>query len=197
MDPARDGTRMSVADYLEAERTSEVRHEYVNGAVFAMAGGSLRHSAVCTNIGAALVVALRGRPCRVFQSDARVHVAATGMYTYPDVAVICGAIATDATDPHAATNPRLIVEVLSPATEAYDRGAKFRHYQSIASLDEYVLIDPDERRVERYRRVREPVSGTGQWLLTTYASGVVELESIDARVELDAIYEKLEGLAGS
>jgi Uma2 family endonuclease len=200
MEPARDGRKMTVAEYLALERTGDVRHEYVDGEAFAMAGGSLRHSAVCANVIAALVTALRGRPCRVFQSDARVHVSATGMYTYPDIAVVCGPVQVDKADEHSTTNPRMIVEVLSPGTEAHDRGAKFRHYQSIPTLEEYVLVNVDERRIERYRRVRtEPDAPRAirQWLLSTYTeAGPVDLESVGAHIELDDVYAQLEGLPG-
>jgi Uma2 family endonuclease len=181
---------MSPAEYLALEKTSEVKHEYINGEAFAMAGGTPRHSAICANVGSALLVALRGRGRRVFQSDLRVHIPSAGMYTYADVAVVCGPVQPATADPHSVTNPRLIVEVLSSNTEAHDRGAKFKHYQSIESLEEYVLVSPDEQRVEVYRRMHGDLAAKGQWLLTTYSGGGIELGG--RVITVDEIYAQLE-----
>ena len=148
--------------YLAAERQSPTKHELVNGVVVAMAGASPRHNAIAVNVTVALAGRLRGR-CHVLNSDQRVHVEATGLYAYPDVVVVCGAPRFHPRDEDTLTNPTLLVEVLSPLTEAYDRGAKFAHYRSIPSLMEYVLVSQDEPRVEHYRRL-----DTGQWLLTEY-----------------------------
>lgn len=143
---------MSYAEYLAFDAASETKHEYVNGEVFAMAGGTINHSALAMAIGTALSIALRDRACRVLSSDARVRVKATGMATYPDVTVVCKSIDVDPDDPHSMLNPALIVEVLSESTEAYDRGAKAAHYRQIPSLREYVLVSQGEPLIEVYRR---------------------------------------------
>jgi Uma2 family endonuclease len=128
-------------------------------------------------------------PCAVFNSDLRVVVMATGLTTYPDVTVVCGPRDLHPEDEHAITNPRVILEVLSPTTEAYDRGAKFAHYQSVPSLEEYVLVASVGRRIEHYRR--QP---TGQWLLTTYVAddATVELPALGGGVRLGEVYAKVE-----
>ncbi len=182
---------MSYAEYAALVAASDVRYEYVNGEAFAMAGGTPRHSAICANALVALANALRGTPFRVYQSDLRVRVEATGLSTYPDVTVVCGPLETSPIDPHAAINPRVLVEVTGESTEAYDRGAKFRHYQGIASLTDYLVISADRKQVDHYRR-----QGDGAWLLIPVgANGTTSarIESVGATLSLDEIYAQLEG----
>jgi Uma2 family endonuclease len=124
---------MTYAEYLAFEEASLEKHEFLNGEVFAMAGGTLEHPALAMALGAALINALRDRPCRLFSSDLRVRIRATGLTTYPDISVACGKAEVDNEDPHALVNPVLIVEVLSDSTEAYDRGEKAAHYRHIPS----------------------------------------------------------------
>lgn len=177
-------TRMSYAEYLAAEATSQVRHEFLNGEVWAMAGGTPEHAALAAAVIGELRAALRGKPCRVYTSDARVRVASTGLSTYPDVAVVCGALETAPDDPDAITNPVVLVEVLSDATEAYDRGVKAAHYRQIAALKEYVLVSQAEPRVEVYRR-----AATGRWeLLEAKPGEALELEALGVRVDVAALY---------
>lgn len=149
--------RFTFGEYAELEETSTVRHEFLDGQVWAMAGGSPEHAAIAANVVALLHGQLRGRPCRVYTSDLRVRVAETGLGTYPDVTVICGRVETDAADPRQRTalNPQVVVEVLSPCTEDYDRGEKLAHYKRIPSLQEVVLIAHDEPRLEIWRRTAE------------------------------------------
>jgi Uma2 family endonuclease len=144
--------RMTYPEYLAFEATSDTKHEYVNGEVFAMAGGTIIHGALTAAMSAALSNALRDRPCRILSSDVRVRSKATGLSTYADVTVVCHKIEVDDDDPHGVLNPSLIVEVLSDSTEAYDRGAKAAHYRRIASLREYVLVSQGEPLIEVYRR---------------------------------------------
>lgn len=180
-----DQTRMAYAQYLEAELASVTKHEFLRGEVYAMAGGTPEHAALAGAIIAELSVALRAHPCRVFTSDLRVRIDATDLSTYPDVTVICGTLARSDVDPHAATNPVLIVEVLSDTTEAYDRGEKFAHYRRLPSLREYVLVSQREPRLESYRRTT-----AGQWLLSEAGAGeVLTLTSLEG-IELatDVIY---------
>jgi Uma2 family endonuclease len=157
---------MSYADYLAAEELSSVRHEFLRGTVYAMAGGTPEHAALAMAVGGELRNALAGRPCRVYGSDLRVRVDATDLATYPDVAVVCGSLERSPHDENAAVNPVLIVEVLSDATEAYDRGEKFAHYRRLNSLREYLLVSQKERRLELYRKDAE-----GHWVLFEAGSG--------------------------
>lgn len=152
--PARPRHQYSYAEYLAYEQDSGLKHEFDDGAIFAMAGGSRRHNALASRVTAALETD-RKRGCVAFQSDQKVRVLATGKATYPDASMVCGSIEGDPSDPLGATitNPTLIVEVLSPSTEQEDRGNKWQHYQLIPSLQEYVLVSQTEPRVERYRRL--------------------------------------------
>jgi Uma2 family endonuclease len=143
---------MTYEEYLALERAAETKHEYVNGDVYAMAGGTPEHARLRGRVIHLLTVALGQRPCAPFSSDLRVRVVETRRSTYPDVSVVCGRLETAPDDPEAATNPRVIVEVLSANTEADDRGDKWAHYQRIASLQEYVLVSQDTCRVEVFRR---------------------------------------------
>jgi Uma2 family endonuclease len=175
---------MSHADYLAAEAAGELRHEFLAGEVVAMAGGTPEHGALAMAVGGELRAALRGKPCRVFSSDVRVHVAATGLTTYPDLSVVCGRLETHPDDPHAVTNPIVLVEVLSASSEAYDRGAKAAHYRRLASLREYVLVAQDEPHIEVYRR-----NERNRWELVEARAGErVELASLDVTLDVDAIY---------
>jgi Uma2 family endonuclease len=152
VEPARQ--RHSFAEYLALEEISAVKHEFLDGHVWAMAGGSPDHAAIAVNISSLLREQLRGQPCRMFCSDLRVRVLATGLGTYPDVTVVCGPLETDPADlrGNTVTNPRVVVEVLSGSTEEYDRGEKLAHYKRIDSLAEIVLVAHDTRRLEVWRR---------------------------------------------
>jgi Uma2 family endonuclease len=185
---ARDLRRMSLAEYLQLDRGSDVRWEYVNGEAFAIAARPV-HNLVKDNVLVALRAVLQGKPCYPLGDGQKVATPSTGAYHYPDVAVFCGPLQLDAHDDHAATNPTVLVEVLSPSTEDYDRGGKFRHYRSLASFEEYVLVSPDHRWVEHYRRV-----GAGQWLLTELDQGVLVLTSIDVTVSIAALWEGIDRL---
>jgi Uma2 family endonuclease len=176
----------SYGEYLAFEQDCGRKHEYDNGDIFAMAGGSRRHNALALRIGGALDAA-RGFGCLGFQSDQKVRVLATGRATYPDVTVVCGALEGDPADPSGATitNPSLLVEVLSPSTEQEDRGGKWQHYQLIPSLKEYLLVSSHERRIERYRRLTN-----GAWEYSETTEGTLEL-AIGVRIDLNALYEQL------
>ena len=164
--------RYSYDEYLAYERDSERKHEYVDGDILAMAGGSLRHSALASRISAALESSRRPG-CIAFQSDLRLRVLATGRATYPDVSMVCGPIEYDPEDAARTTitNPVLLVEVLSVTTEKGDRGNKWMHYQRISSLQEYVLVS-QEARVEIFRR-----TASGTWEYFEVREGSVRLAS--------------------
>jgi len=175
-------------EYLAAERRSSTKSEWRRGRIVAMAGGSPRHNLIVGNVVAALKTAVRGRQCLVFPSDQRVHVVATGTYTYPDATVTCEKPRFHARDKDSLTNPKVIVEVLSKSTEAYDRGSKFAEYQSLPSFQEYVIVAQSERRVEHFRRME-----TGQWVLTiSEGDGVLSLPGLESEVRLEEIYADLE-----
>ena len=172
MGQAAPQTLFTAADYLAWEPAQAERHEYVDGDVFAMAGAEDRHVTVAGNLYMALRQHLSGSPCRTFMSDMRLHVAAANSYFYPDVLVTCSAL--DVASPLVKTEPKLIAEVLSPSTAAYDRGLKFSHYRSLPSLEEYVVIDLDTRSTDGYRKGPD-----GLWVLHPFARGeTVTLASV-------------------
>ncbi|MEM9462822.1 MAG: Uma2 family endonuclease [Myxococcota bacterium] len=174
---------MSYDEYLELTEQAEVKHEFIDGRVVAMAGGSIEHSRLVARMGYLLQAGLEDKPCNVFSSDGRVRIDATNRSTYPDVSVVCGPVVPASNDPHGITNPVVIVEVLSDGTEKDDRGSKFAHYRRLESLKEYVLVAQDAPCVEVFRRE------TDVWTLREHGPGdVVKLTSLDLRLELDRIY---------
>lgn len=182
-------TLLTPAEYLEIERKATFKSEYYDGEMFAMAGAGLAHNLIVWNVIAGLGSQLRGRPCAGFLSDMRVRVPATDLHTYPDVILVCGEpqFLDDRRD--TLLNPTLIVEVLSPSTEAYDRGRKFEHYRSIETLQEYLLISSDRVLAERFTRQQ-----AGQWLFTSFSDSAdaIDLESVGCRVTVAALYEKVD-----
>ena len=181
---------LTAEEYLAIERAAEFKSEFINGEMYAMSGASLPHSLITANVIGELRLRLRSGPCRAYTNDLRVNVSTTGLYTYPDIIVVCGE-ARLASDGHNDTllNPAVLVEVLSPSTEAYDRGAKFAHYQRIESLREYVLVAQDQPRVERF--ARRPEAGPNEWLLTV-ATGLdadISLPALGVVLPLAEIYE--------
>jgi len=173
---------LSVADYLEGERHSEIRHEYVAGRVFAMVGGTLAHNRVALNIAAFLHRHLQGTPCSAYMSDVKVRIEAADAFYYPDVVVSCEP--ADLKDSFLKA-PVLVVEVLSPSTENVDRREKLLNYQKLAGLREYVLVSPDEVRVEVFRRVG---AAFGEVAIHGPEDTGVDLMSVDAAVPLAEIY---------
>lgn len=174
--------------YLSLEKDSSVKHEFLDGEIFAMAGGTPEHAALGLAVGAELRSGLKGKPCRVYSSDLRVRVLSTGLSTYPDATVICGELQRDPSDANIALNPRLIVEVTSGSTESYDRGEKFEHYRMMPSLVEYVLVSHRERLIEVFRR-----GESGSWQrLEAREGGVLRLDAIGCELSVDAVYANLE-----
>jgi Uma2 family endonuclease len=192
MMPARKQT-MTYAEYLALEEKAVERHEFLNGEVFAMGGGTIEHAGLIAAVSIALGKALGALPCRVFSSDLRIRVRATGLTTYPDVSVVCGKAEADYEDPHAIVNPTLVVEVLSDSTEAYDRGEKAAHYRHLPSLREYVLVSQHRPRIEVHRR-----NDAGRWELYEYESGSrVELASVGCSIDVDEVYRDPLAAAGA
>lgn len=177
--------RVSPEDYLAMERRSEARSEYLDGEIFAMTGASERHNLLAGNLYTAFRAQLRPRGCRVYVSDMRVKVSATGLYTYPDVIVVCGKPQFEGAEVDTLLNPQVIVEVLSKSTEDYDRGTKFVHYRTIPSLAEYLLVAQDRVHVEHHLRQNEG------WLLTETdrLEDVLEIPSVGARLDLTEVYD--------
>ena len=177
--------RLTPEQYLEIERAAEFKSEYFDGEMFAMSGGLLPHSLISAALITALTVTLRGRKCRAFGSDTRVRVVKQGPFFYPDVSVYCGEpqLADDYKD--TLLNPTLVIEVLSPSSEAFDRGKKFAAYRRIDSLREYVLVSQTEPNVESY--LREP---DGRWTLTEFSGtdAICSLKSIACEIPLADIY---------
>jgi Uma2 family endonuclease len=179
----------SPEEYLALERQSQCKSEYYAGEIFAMAGASRWHNLIVANVVGELRSQLKGRPCTTYPSDMRVKVGPTGLYTYPDVAVVCGEAQFEDNQQDTLLNPTLIVEVLSESTEAYDRGGKFAHYRKLASLMEYVLITQTKPHIEHY--VRQP---DNRWLLAEADSlhDSIHLDSIDCQLALAEVYDKVD-----
>lgn len=181
-------TKLTVKDYLEFERNSEIKHEFFNGEIFAMSGAKRNHNKIVGNLSGLVWQHLKGKDCEFYPTDMRVFVPSTGLYTYPDLVVVCGEpqFQDDVFD--TLLNPILLIEVLSDSTESYDRGKKFQHYRSIETLQEYVLVSQNEARIEKYVR-----HGDGFWLLSE-AVGIdseIEFASIGCRVALSEVYDKI------
>jgi Uma2 family endonuclease len=191
MSSAAVRTRYTPEQYLALERQALEKHEYHDGSIFAMAGASRRHNLIATNLCREISSRLRDRPCEVYIGEMRVCVAPTGLYTYPDVVAVCGEPRLQDAEMDTLLNPTVIVEVLSPSTEAYDRGGKFAHYRRLESLREYVLVSQDRVRVERFTRQGEG-EGAG-WLLDEFSrpEDVLRLASIACEVPLAGISEKV------
>lgn len=171
-------------EYLELERKAEFRSEYINGEIYATSGASFVHNRIAMNFAARAYQQLEGKPCVVVGSDQRVGITPTGMYTYPDVTIVCGTVQLQDTRQDTITNPTVLVEVLSPTTEANDRGEKFAHYRTLPSLREYILISQDRILVERFVRQGD------DWLLTALndPNVTLHLTSIDCAIPLSNIY---------
>jgi len=176
---------MSYAEYCAFERESATKHEYLGGEVFAMTGGTLEHARLATWLSHLLLLQLDGRPCEVLSADARVHVEATGLDTYPDVSVVCGERRTAAEDDHALINPILLVEVLSNSTEVYDRGEKASHYRQIPSLQAYLLVSQYQRRLELQVRQAD-----GEWSLIEARPGEqLTIAPLGITLAVDDVYQ--------
>ncbi len=188
--PALPKTYFTPEQYLALEREAEHKSELVNGQIYAISGASREHILIATNLISEINTQFKGKPCETYGSDMRVKVSPSGMYTYPDVTIACNGPRFE--DDHVDTllNPTVIVEVLSPSTEAYDRGEKFAHYRKLASLSDYVLVSQDKPRIEHY--VRHP-DDPSRWVLTEISGldSVLRLASIGCEVALSEIYDRV------
>ncbi len=181
---AANRPRATLREYVRLEAHANVKHEFVDGWIFAMAGGTPEHAALAASIIAMLTQALAGRRCRVFTSDARVHVAAANLVTYPDATVVCDELLRHDVDTLAIVNPVVLVEVSSPNTEDYDRGEKLAYYQSIPTVREVVLVAHDRPSIEVVRR-----GDDGSWTTETFGPGAAaRLDSVDAELPVDDVF---------
>ena len=187
MQTVRRRHRYTYAEYVALERESSTRHEFVDGEIYAMSGGSEDHSALAAEVLRAFGNSLGDRPCRVHTSDLRIYVEAVGMATFPDGSVICGPLEQHPPSPNAtALNPLVLVEVTSDSSEEYDTGEKLEAYRTIPSLREYVVVSHRERRITVHRRVPD-----GSWLTRVAISGGrIDVLSLDAWLVVDEIYRR-------
>jgi Uma2 family endonuclease len=181
-------TPMSYGEYLAFDESSAEKHEFWNGEIFAMSGGSLAHARIAANLIYRVSAQLEGTPCSVYTSDARIRAEASKNAAYPDVSVICGTPETHEGDPHTAKNPKVLIEVLSDSTEAFDRGAKFADYRQIASLRSYLLVSQRDQRIEIYER-NSPAEA---WVFRVVEDGSFVIESVGALLRVSDVYRGVE-----
>jgi len=188
---AQPQQKYSPQEYLELEREAEYKSEYYQGGIFAMAGAKHDHNRITENLSIDIGSFLKGKPCRSYSSDQRVHIPANGLYTYPDLLIVCGKIQFSDEENDTILNSKTIVEVLSKSTKDYDQGEKFGLYRSIPTLEEYVVIDSRSVKAVVWRKER------GTWLLATETKDLessIELASIGLSLPLHAIYDQTENL---
>ena len=187
-------TYLTPEQYLAIERRAETKSEYLDGEMFAMSGASRNHNLIVVNLAREISSQLRNRPCEAYSTEQRVRILVTGLYTYPDVVVVCGEPQFEDEELDTLLNPTLLIEVLFSSTETYDRGKKFEHYQTLPSLSEYVLVSQTEPRIEQFLRQER-----NRWLLTT-ATGIearIDLPSIQCELALAEVYLKVAFDAGT
>jgi Uma2 family endonuclease len=173
-------------DYIAHEEATNAKHEYLDGQIYAMAGGTPEHSALAVSVATQLANQVRGGPSRVHSSDLRIRVLETGLATYPDVTIVCGPWQRDPANAGTVVNPSVVIEVLSPSTEAYDRGEKLEHYKRILSLSSIVLVAHDRRELEIWTRQEGDV-----WGRALFVSGQLgDLSAIRCKLDVDAVYDE-------
>jgi Uma2 family endonuclease len=176
-------------EYLTIERAAEIKSEFFDGEMFAMSGGTPQHSRIGTNLASEFSQRLKSHSCVPYNTDLRIKIEASGLFTYPDLSVICGPLKFAEGTDDTVVNPTLIVEVLSASTERYDRGRKFEHYRLIPDLKEYLLVSQDEPRIEQF--VRQP---DGRWLLGEAIGfdSTLELPSLQISISLAEVFSKVQ-----
>lgn len=181
----------TIAEYLEMEEKAEERHEYHDGEILAMSGGTDLHSLILINLYATLKPALKGTPCRIYDCNMRLRILNQNRYVYPDATIVCGPVAFDHGDPKRTTinNPKVVIEVLSESTERYDRGAKFGFYRDVPTLEEYVLISQFEPSIEVFQR-----QSGGSWLLHPYRerNAQLQLHSLGVKFSASDIFDEID-----
>jgi len=178
--------KLTIPEYLDIENSAKEKHEYFQGEIFGMSGAKLNHNRITSNTFIALGQALKGKACRPYGSDLRIHIPSNTLFTYPDISVFCGEVETLNDDNLNAINPTLIIEVLSPGTKEYDRGGKFKLYRDIASLKEYVLIDSTAVGIEVFW-----INSQGNWELREYGdvNEYLKFSSLGLSLPVAEVYE--------
>lgn len=193
----QERVRYSVEEYLALEREAEERHEYLDGEIYEVAGESPAHGAICTNLVGIVHGQLLGTPCQAFSKDTKIRSgpalqsrrATKGLFSYPDLIVVCGELKFHDEHRHVILNPKVIIEVLSPATEKSDRDVKWERYQTwLPDLEDYVIVSQDRPKIEDYRRDER-----GQWIYSRVSGleGVVQLASIKCSLPLSGVYDRV------
>lgn len=179
---------MTEEEYLEMEKTSDIKHEYYQGEVFAMAGASFKHNIIASNIIRELGIQLRKSPCRVLAGDMKVRIEKKNSFAYPDISVLCEEVQFYNNRQDIIENPQVIIEVLSDSTESYNKHEKFVYYRTLKSLKQYVLVSQEEERIEKYAK-----NENGFWVLSYTDETIreINLESINSNLNLDDVYEKV------
>jgi Uma2 family endonuclease len=177
--------KISIEEYLEMENASPEKHEYYQGEVFAMSGAKVPHVIINDNILTALKQKLKGKPCKPFGNDMRIHIEANTLFTYPDISIVCGDIITLNNDEYNVLNPSVLIEVLSKATKNYDRGDKFKLYREIPTLKEYVLVDSESLSVEIFR-----LNENNHWELEEYKTNAenFEIKTNNTNLSFEEVY---------
>jgi Uma2 family endonuclease len=184
--PAYKKKFYTIPEYLEMENAATEKHEYYKGEIFAMSGAGARHNIISVNMLIALGISLKEKNCRPYGSDMRIHIPEKTLFTYPDISIICGEVITAKEDENSATQPVVIIEILSPSTKNYDRGEKFMLYRAIPTLKEYILVDAESIHVEHYA-----INQEGLWQLKEYNKPAEEIriESLAISLPLMEVYE--------
>jgi Uma2 family endonuclease len=184
--------KISIEEYLEMENASMEKHEYYKGEIFAMSGAKVQHNIITGNLFIALGQKFKGKKCKPYNSDQRVHIQSNTLFTYPDISIICGEIFTLNNDDYNVLNPAVIIEVLSKSTKNYDRGEKFKLYRDIPTLKEYILADSESIHIEVFR-----LNEKNHWELEEYnaVEDFLSIKAIDEKILISEIYEgvKIEG----
>lgn len=177
--------KMSIEEYLKMENAADEKSEYFKGEVFAMSGAKVPHNTIAGNLFIAIGYKLKGKKCKPYNSDQRIHIPSNTLFTYPDISIICGEIITLNNDDYNVLNPIVIIEVLSKSTKNYDRGEKFKLYRDIATLKEYILVDSESIHIETFR-----LNENGHWELEEYnsLSDAVIIKAINETIVLSEIY---------
>ena len=179
-------SKLTAEEYLQFEKESLHKHEYFKGEIFAMAGAGARHNVIFSNLFIGIGSQLKGRPCKPYGSDLRIHIPENTLFTYPDISIICGEIVPSQIDADTAILPTVLIEILSPSTKNYDRGGKFRLYRDIPALKEYILIDTESVSIEVFR-----INSKGHWELEEYRSieNTLTIPTVAVSMPLKEIYE--------
>jgi Uma2 family endonuclease len=178
--------RYTIEEYLEMERASEVKHEYYQGEIFAMAGASDNHNWLFTNVFGELYIKLKGKPCRPYSSDMRVHIPENTLFFYPDISIFCGSLTTTDNEKDTALHPTVIIEILSKSTRSYDQGTKFKLYQDIPTLKEYIMIDSERIGITSFR-----INEHNRWVLEEYKTlqEIVLIPTVGVSLSMKDIYD--------